>query len=209
MKKCVPFFLLLLYVPFISKAQTYEAEQLLLDVQKLSQLKQTLADLKKEYEIVYKGYSTIKNISEGNFNLHQVFLDGLLQVSPAVRNYKKVADIISLQLKIVSEYKSAFRHFKDGGKFTAGEIEYMGKVYSNLFEQSVKNLETLTMIITSGMLRMSDDERLKQIDVLYEDVVDKLSFLRHFNNQSSILALQRTKDENEIQLSKKLFGLTY
>jgi hypothetical protein len=209
MKKCVWIFLLLLYVPCLSRAQTYEAEQLFLDVQKLSQLKQMLADLKKGYEIVYKGYSTIKNISEGNFNLHQVFLDGLLQVSLAVRNYKKVADIISLQLKIVSEYKSAFRHFKDGGKFTAGEIEYMGKVYSNLFEQSVKNLETLTMIITSGMLRMSDDERLKQIDVLYEDVVDKLSFLRHFNYQSSILALQRTKDENEIQLSKKLFGLTY
>lgn len=209
MKKCVWIFLLLLYVPCLSQAQTYEAEQLLLDVQKLSQLKQMLVDLKKGYEIVYKGYSTIKDISEGNFNLHQVFLDGLLQVSPAVRNYKKVADIISLQLKIVSEYKSAFRHFKDGGKFTQGEIEYMGKVYSNLFDQSVKNLETLTMIITSGMLRMSDDERLKQIDVLYEDVVDKLGFLRHFNNQSSILALQRAKDENEIQLSKKLFGLTY
>ena len=63
MKKCVWIFLLLLYVPCLSQAQTYEAEQLLFDVQKLSQLKQMLADLKKGYEIVYKGYSTIKNIS--------------------------------------------------------------------------------------------------------------------------------------------------
>lgn len=207
MKKCVVVLLLIIGLPCFLKAQTQEAEQLLLDVQKLSQLKQMLADLKKGYEIVYKGYSTIKNISEGNFNLHQVFLDGLLQVSPAVRNYKKVADIISLQLRIVSEYKSAFRQFKENGKFTPDEIDYMGKVYSNLFDESIENLETLTMIITSGTLRMSDDERLKQIDALYEDMVDKLSFLRHFNNQTSVLALQRTREESEINFSKKIFGL--
>lgn len=208
MKKCVWVLVVILSLPHLLKAQTEEAEQLLLDVQKLSQLKQMLADLKKGYEIVYKGYSTIKNISEGNFNLHRVFLDGLLQVSPAVRNYKKVADIISLQLRIVSEYKSAFKQFKENGKFTADEIDYMGKVYSNLFEESVKNLETLTMIITSGTLRMSDDERLKQIDSLYEDMVDKLTFLRHFNNQTSVLALQRTGEEKQINFSRKIYGLS-
>jgi hypothetical protein len=64
------------------------------------------------------------------------------------------------------------------------------------------------MIITSGTLRMSDDERLKQIDSLYEDMVDKLTFLRHFNNQTSVLGLQRTKDENQIKLTKKIYGLT-
>ena len=117
-------------------------------------------------------------------------------------------DIVSLQLRIVSEYKSVFKQFKENGKFTTGEIDYMGKVYSHLFDESVKNLETLTMIITSGTLRMSDDERLKQIDTLYEDMVDKLTFLRHFNNQTSVLLLQRTKDENEINLSKKFYGLS-
>lgn len=207
MKKCVVFLLLILFCPHFSKAQTEEAEQLLLDVQKLSQLRQMLTDLKKGYDIVYKGYSTIKNISEGNFNLHQIFLDGLLQVSPAVRNYRKVADIISLQLNIVSEYKSAFKQFQENGKFTTAEIDYMGKVYSNLIDQSVNNLETLAMIITSGTLRMSDEERLKQIDGLYEDMTDKLTFLRHFNNQTSILALQRTKEERQINFSKKIYGL--
>lgn len=206
MKKCV-WIIMILYLPALSKAQSYEAEQLLLDVQKLSQLKQMLADLKKGYEIVYKGYTTIKDISQGNFNLHQVFLDGLLEVGPAVRNYKKVAEIISLQLKIVSEYKSAFNQFKQNGKFTPDEIDYMGKVYSNLFDESGQNLETLAMVITSGQLRMSDDERLKQIDALYEDMVDKLSFLRHFNNQTSVLALQRTKDQSEINLTRKIYGL--
>lgn len=207
MKNCVWIFLWIICVPTLSKAQSFEVEQLLLDIQKLSQLKQMLVDLKKGYEIVYKGYSTIKDISEGNFNLHQSFLDGLLQVSPAVRNYKKVADIISLQLHIVSEYKSACKRFKENGMFTPDEMDYMGKVYSHLFEQSIKNLEALTMVISPGVLRMSDDERLKQIDALHEDMLGKLGFLRHFNNQTSVLAVQRQKDEKQIELSKRIYGL--
>ena len=74
MKRSVWTIILIFFLPFFSKGQAFETEQLLLDVQKLSQLRQMLADLKKGYEIVYKGYSTIKNISQGSFNLHQAFL---------------------------------------------------------------------------------------------------------------------------------------
>src|SRR6266542_6719166 len=83
------------------QAQSAEIQQLLLDVQKLSALKGILNDMYKGYEIVSNGYETIKNISEGNFNLHEAFLDGLLAVSPAVQNYKRIANIINNQLKMV------------------------------------------------------------------------------------------------------------
>ena len=52
-------------------------EQLSLDVQKLSELKTILNDLYTDYAIVNKGYTDIRNIAEGNFKLHQLFLDGL------------------------------------------------------------------------------------------------------------------------------------
>src|SRR5882672_6143961 len=81
--------------------QSQEAQQLLLNWEKLTQLKKILNDMYSGYKIVYKGYTTIKDISEGSFTLHKDFLDGLLQVSPAVRKYKRVTDIISYQLKIV------------------------------------------------------------------------------------------------------------
>lgn len=208
MKKCVWVFLLMICVSFFSKAQSFEVQQLLLDVQKLSQLKQMLSDLKKGYEIVYRGYSAIKEISEGNFSLHRSFLDGLLKVSPAVKNYRKVAAIIEAQMKILSEYKTAMRRFRLYGSFTPQEIDYMQKVYSNLLRESLKSLETLSMIISPGVLRMSDEERLKQVDLVYQDLMDKLTFLRHFTTQCSLLSLQRRADERDINLSKKIFGLT-
>lgn len=156
------------------------------------------------YKILYKGYTAVKDISQGSFHLHKNFLDALLEVSPAVKNYKRIADIISYQLRIVKEYKSAFRQFKEDNNFSADEIEYISKVYSNLLERSLKSLDDLMMVITSGTLRMSDDERLQAIDKIYNDIVDQFSFLKDFNNSTSILSLQRKSEQTEIEMSKVL-----
>jgi hypothetical protein len=58
----------------------------------------------------------------------KISLDGLLEVSPAVKKYKRIADIISYQLRIVKGYKTAFDQFKLSKYFTTAEIEYLGKV---------------------------------------------------------------------------------
>ena len=188
-------------------AQSTEAQQLLLNVEKLAQLKKILSNMKKGYEIVSTGYNTIKDISKGNFNLHDAFLNALLQVSPRVRKYKRVADIITCQSQIVKEYKSAFNRFKSTNLFNSSEITYMEDVYKNLFNKSLQNLDELGIVITAGKLRMSDDERIAAIDRIYKDISDKLVFLRGFNNESSVLAVQRGKELVDTKLSEKLNGL--
>jgi hypothetical protein len=188
-------------------SQSHEAQQLLLNWEKLTQLKKILDDMYTGYKIVYKGYTTIKDISEGNFSLHRNFLDGLLQVSPAVRKYKRISDIVSYQIKIVKEYKAAFNQFKQDKNFTLEEIEYIGKVYGNLFNQSLKCLDELVIIITAGTLRMNDDERLQAIDRIYNEVIDQFSFLQEFNNTTSVLAVQREKDKHDIDISRKLHSI--
>ena len=190
-----------------SSAQSEEAQQLLLNVEKLAQLKQILSDMKKGYTIVSTGYNTIKNISQGNFNLHKTFLDGLLTISPTVKNYKKVGDIINAQLLIVKEYKSAYNRFKNDKNFNAREISYLSNVYANLFNQSVKNLDALAIIITASKLRMSDDERLKAIDDIFNDMLDKLVFLRQFNNTTTILAIQRDREGKDAKSLKNIYGI--
>jgi len=189
------------------KAQAAEIQQLLLDVQKLSALKGILNDMYKGYEIVSNGYETINNISEGNFNLHEAFLDGLLAVSPTVQNYKRIADIINDQLMIVKEYKTAYTRFKKDENFTPDEIIYIGKVYGNLFNESLKSLDELTIVITANTLRMSDEERISSIDRISEDMQDKLTFLRYFNNSTSILEMQRAKEKNDATTMQGIYGI--
>lgn len=189
-----------------ANAQTQEAQQLLLNWEKLAQFKQMLEDMKTGYQVLYKGYTAIRDISQGNFSLHKTFLDGLMQVSPAVLKYKRVADIISFQIRIVKEYKSAFKSFQENGAFTTQELEHLAKVYNNLFNASLQNLDELSLVITAGKLRMSDDERLQAIDRIYKNILEQYSFLQEFNNSTVMLALQRKSEKAEIDMQKKISG---
>lgn len=188
-------------------AQTDEAAQLLLNVTKLTQLKQILTDLEKGYNTLKTGYSQIENLASGNFNLHETFLNNLLQVSPAVKNYYKVAEIIRYQIKLVQDYQRAFSGFKASGQFTIPEISYLSKVYANLFDKSLQQLDELTLVLTAERLRMSDEERLEAIDRIHADLQDQFFFLTAFNQENQILAIERAKARKEIHQVKNLFSL--
>ncbi|MBN8856251.1 MAG: hypothetical protein BGO55_08810 [Sphingobacteriales bacterium 50-39] len=192
-----------------SYAQSFEAQQLLLDWEKLTQLKKILSDMYEGYKIIEGGYTAIRDLSHGNFDLHKAFLDGLLAVSPAVRNYYKVAEIISYQLAIVKEYKQAYSAFHSSGAFSPNELLYLSQVYSRLFDQSVQTLNTLINVLTDGSMRASDDERLRQIDFLHKDMLGKLTFLRQFNNQASLLSTQRAVDMDDATFIEKLYGIKH
>jgi hypothetical protein len=189
------------------KAQDQEMQQLLLNIEKLTQLKSILADMKTGYQIYEQGYNSISSLSRGNFSLHDVYLNGLLQINPAVKNYGRVAGIISQQASLLSEYKSAFGRFKKSGSFNAGELNYMSNVYSQLVKESLNNLDELTTVITATRLRMNDEERIKAIDRIYASSSEKLQFLRYFNRQGTMLSFWRTKDHNETKTLKQLYGV--
>jgi hypothetical protein len=210
MKKKLLFLVLIFYgygMTTWASAQEDEIQQLLLNVEKLAQFRQILGDMKNGYEVLHTGYSTIRNLSEGNFQLHRTFLDGLLMVNPTVRNYQRVTDIVNFQIILVKEYKSAYNRYKKDGNFSLQEIEYIRRVYDRLFEKSLKNIEDLTIIISPNKLRMSDDERLRAIDRIFHEMQEKLHFLRHFNNNTTILAIQRAKERNDAKVLLSIYGI--
>lgn len=187
-----------------TNAQSAEIQQLILNIEKLSQFKKILSDMKKGYELLSGGYKTVKDMSEGNFSLHKTFLDALMQVSPVVKNYKRVGDIINFQLLLMKESKNGLNRFVKSGNFSEKEISYFEKVYGNLLSQSLRNLDELTMVVTADKLRMSDDERLQAVDDIYLQMQDKLLFLRNLNATSNVLALQRAKEAKDVYASKEL-----
>jgi hypothetical protein len=205
----VVFFLVGMAAPVTAGAQSLAdvIEQLVLDYEKLSQLKKTLGNMYSAYTVVSKGYEDIKNIAEGNFNLHRDFLNGLLAVSPVVRDYAKVAAILDKEASLVEEYKAASRYFQGNGRWSSAELDYFQTVYGNLLSGSVRNLDELTMVVTAGELRMSDAERLAAIDRIDRDMTDRLNFLRVFNNSGAIQAGQRGIEQNNIGVLRSLYGV--
>jgi hypothetical protein len=182
-------------------------EQLSLDYQKLAGLKSILQQMYKGYEVLNKGYNSVKSVSQGNFNLHEAFLDGLMMVSPSVRKYPRVADVINDQASLIGEYKSAFAIFKRDPHFKPQDIQYMADVYNRLVSGSLKNLDDLSMAVTDNKLRMNDAERLTAIDRIYSSSQEQLSFLRRFNDQAYKTALQRSSQANDQQTLQMLYGI--
>ncbi len=194
-----------LLFPSRAASQSQEMQQLILNIEKLAQFRQILNDMRKGYQILNGGYNAVKDLSQGNFSLHETFLDALMQVSPTVRKYKRVGDIIRYQVLLIKEYKVAINRFRKSENFNADEIAYFEKVYAKLFEESLRNLDELTSVISANTLRMSDDERLIAIDKVYTDMQDKLSFLRNFNENAFILAVQRTKERNDVNAMRNIY----
>lgn len=196
-----------IFKPVTCRAQAQELQQLILDIEKLTQMKSILTDMKTGYQIYQQGYGTISSISKGNFDLHNVYLTGLLAVSPAVRNYGRIAEILVMQANLISEYKRESSLFRQSGSFSVAELSYMSDVYTRLVSQTLNDAEDLATIITAGKLRMSDADRIKEIDRIYDSSSDKLQFIRSFNNQGIGLSLQRSKDMADTRSLKQLYGL--
>jgi hypothetical protein len=182
-------------------------QQLLLDIEKLTQMKSILSDMKTGYQIYQQGYGTISSLSKGNLDLHNTYLTGLMAVNPTIRNYGRVAEILSMEGHLISEYKQQKQLFQQSGTFSAAELSYISDVYTRLVKETLDDVEDLSNVITANKLRMSDADRIKAIDRIYTNSANKLQFLRSFNNQGASLSVQRARDGTDARTLKQLYGL--
>jgi hypothetical protein len=139
--------------------------------------------------------------------LYGKYFDELSKVKAVILTYPSVKDILSQQANLVKEYSKAFNLSKQDRNFTTAEIDYMGKVYSGILGESLKNIESLQMVITSFATQMSDAKRLEIIHNAAGKVEENLSDLRQFNQQNVRVSLQRSKEKNDIDVVRKLYGL--
>jgi len=163
--------------------------------------------LKKAISIARTGLTTISDIRNGEFNLHDIFFKGLSSVNPSIRNWSKVADIISYQINIVKSYKASLAQIKSSGQFNPAEMDYIINVFSKLLDDCVDIILTLADVLSADFYKMSDDERIKRIDVLYASMQSNYTFCQKFSNYTIALAMQRLQEQNEAAASKKIFDV--
>lgn len=176
-------------------------------LQQIAALQVYLGYAKKGYNIVTGGINTIRNIKNGDLNLHRDFFNRLQNVNPVISQYAKVADIIAYQVKIIKQTKLVLQQIRETKQFTEAELNYCKQVFDTLLDECIKTVEELTLVTTSGELEMKDDERLKRIERLYTDVQDKYSFTCSFSEDMGLLAVQRLGEQMEINRSKIINGI--
>jgi hypothetical protein len=191
-----------------TNAQTQALQELKLNIEKLAQLKAMLNNMYSGYSILSEGYINLKSQSLANFNLHKTFIEGLSQISPAVRNAPEIAAILQAQAQIVSEYKTAFQKISTGKLLNPAELNGLINNYSAVSRKSSQILDALKQLLTPGNLQMSEAERINFLASLRTDMEIQLGLIRNFTSQAYQLAEFRLRMKKEHQTLRKTFGIS-
>lgn len=179
---------------------------MLLNVEKLAQMKKILYQMKQGYSILSKGYGMVTDLSRGNFNLHRAFLQGLMKASPTISKYHKVDRIAILQIQLVRQSRQAVLRYRKSGRFTLDELDYLSKVRQKVLEGSLAYLQELTSLLVDGEVQMNDGERLSAIDRIHAQMEDATAFLRGFLQETDVLMVRRGQERKESERIGRLFG---
>jgi len=163
-------------------------------IEQLAALKLYAGYLQKGYLIGRDGIQAVRDITNGEFGLHSAFIGSLSKVSPVISRHKKVAEVIAMQLEMVSVFRSM-------GKLDHLEpltFAYIASVGSEILEASVSDVEVLMMVISSGRLDLDEGERLRRLDELHASVEEKYRFVRWFRGEVLLLNKQKDKLLNDL-----------
>jgi hypothetical protein len=199
-------------LPFLLRGQTTEEwleqkkTQKKYLFQQIAALHEYSGYVQKGFEIAEKGLTTISKIKHGDFSVHNTFFSSLKSINPSIAKYSRVAEVVALQFEIMTQYRKAKQLLNDK-LLNADKISYIQLVFTKLIYECAADVKELTLVIAGDKLQMKDDERIKRIDKLYDDMNDKCAFVQGFLTQIRQLAYSREKDSTDISTVRSLYGI--
>lgn len=145
--------------------------------------------------------------TERQRQLYKKYYDELWKVRNTIAAYKRIKQILERQEQIIDEYRLTWRMINQDKHFTREEIDYMYRVYTGILNESVYNLDQILLVINSFKTQMTDAKRLEIINKAGDQIEQNYADLKQFNNQNIQLSMNRAKDEHELLVVKKLYGL--
>lgn len=158
---------------------------------------------KKGYELVGSGIETIRDITSGEFGLHNAFVSGLKKVSPVIRDDVRVAEIVAMELEIIA----GFSRMRGLEGLRVDQLMYLGSVSGLVLLGCYQDLEELLLVVTSGKVEMKDDERLVRLNGIYERMVDRSAFARYFSGQFAGLLRQQSLEAEAIERLRRYYEI--
>jgi hypothetical protein len=140
-------------------------------------------------------------------DLYQGYYQELNTVKSIIAGYREVKTIIGRQKQLLDEYRTAYALFRKDVHFQPEELQYMDNIYTGILEESLRNLDDLTMAVSSFTTQMTDAERMQRIHQVAGNIQTNLDHLRQFNQQNKMLSLARSAGEQDKLNVRRLYGL--
>lgn len=168
-------------------------------IEQIAQYKIYLELVEKGYKIAKEGLTTIHDIKNGEFKLHENYMDSLRIVGAQVSKYPKIKLIESLYAEIKAVTASSQNRLGQSGYLSSDELGYIGSVYGRLLEDCERITDALKDVTRDGPLSMRDDERFKRIDLLFDQIRSNYGFAKAFSSEAMVLAATRLRETDDIK----------
>lgn len=159
--------------------------------------------IKQGYQTSQNGLGTIRNWTNGEFNLHSGYYASLKTVNPEIRDNPKATAIVADAAAIPGQLD----RLNSLGGLSVAYRKYIGAVKEKILAECDQDIFELQLTMTSGKAEMTDNERMKRLDQIYVRMKDKSQFTMSFCNQVKALLLQKTQEEQNIQTLKQWYGI--
>ncbi len=151
--------------------------------------------------------SEIAGVSQQQKDLFDNYYQELWTVKTVITDYEEVRNITLKQAALVKAYQSAWSLTRQDGHFSASELAHISAVYTGILQESMKDLDQLMMVINSFKTQMSDGQRMESVNKISRHTDENYNDLKQFNNQNILLSMERSKDQQDIQTTKSLYGI--
>jgi hypothetical protein len=141
-------------------------------------------------------------------DLYSGYFTELWKVKTVIADFRQITAIIASQQQLIAEYKTAYAQAQHDKHFSPAEVSYIYSILSGIVNESVKNIDQITMLLESFTVQMSDGDRMRLIQHSADNIEGEIGALRAFNNHNAAISLQRATDQNDLNAVKQLYGLS-
>ncbi|MBX2924738.1 MAG: hypothetical protein KF746_21225 [Chitinophagaceae bacterium] len=202
LKKITPCFIAL----FIFQQAGAQGKQIQYLAQQIAELQVYIGYLKKGYNIVQTGIHTIRDIRNGEFNLHSLYYSSLKTVNPKIKQSAQSVGIIANLQYVTKSIGSLRKTVRESNTLPEPHRQFILQCCDKLADDIDKTSEFFTDIISSG-LQMSDDERMNRISGLYEKTVDQSVFVQQLLSQTITLLQSIAQEQADEDLLKNFHDI--
>ncbi|GAB3323329.1 hypothetical protein GCM10027511_32190 [Hymenobacter humi] len=173
-------------------------------------LQNTMKGLSKAANVLVKAgvkeQELTKVFSEKNMMLAKNWYDGLLQVSSAVRSYRRVQSVFEKQGRIIQTYSTAIETLRQSPFVKPEQLSDMTTIYTKMLTESANTLSDLQTIVSPAMLKMTDAERMRFIDKLDVKISGQLGLINYFTQRNIVQMNLAEQKANDAQALNALMG---
>lgn len=147
-----------------------------------------------------------KAFSEKNMLMAKNWYDGLISVSSAVRDYRRVRLIFQKQVGIITQYSQAIEVLRKSAFVRPNQLVAMTTTYAKLLLDSSNTISDLSTVVSPALFKMTDAERMRFIDQLDTKISEQASLVDYFTQRNFMMMHQQQQQSVDQQSLNALIG---